>query len=159
MTTNALTTSAVDSVVGNNNSTATNIATAVDNLAGVSAAAVDNVVTITADNAGHGLGGGGYGEGKFGDYGISSVLLTNTDGANNQTAVVQTITENQIAELSPENRIMYLNLSDFETVEWDIGYLFHLKEGESIYGETDYPHLINYYINGAEDEGCNKACP
>ena len=61
--------------------------------------------------------------------------------------------------LSSENRIMYLNLPDYETVEWDIGYQLHLNSGEALYGESDYPNHVNYYINGAEDEGCNEACP
>ena len=62
-------------------------------------------------------------------------------------------------ELDPTNRFCYVTLPDYETAFLELGYLVHLKQGEALYGETDYPYHVNYYINGAIDEGCNTACP
>ena len=77
-TVNGNTTAAIDSVVGNDNTTAANLATAINALAGVTASAVGNVITITAATPGTPL------------TGATSVALANTDGGNDQVAAIQT---------------------------------------------------------------------
>ena len=77
-TVNGNTTAAIVSTVGNDAATATALAAAINGLAGVGAAAVGNVITITAAVAGTPM------------TGATSVLLTNTDGANNQVAAIET---------------------------------------------------------------------
>ncbi|MBL67983.1 MAG: hypothetical protein CMO74_05955 [Verrucomicrobiales bacterium] len=77
-TVNGNSTAAIASTVGDNNTTATNLAAAINALAGVTAAAVGNVITITAATPGTPL------------TGATSVALANSDGGNNQVAAIQT---------------------------------------------------------------------
>ena len=57
------------------------------------------------------------------------------------------------------NRLLNLSLPEYETVEWDVGYLIHMNSGQKLYGEADSANQVNYFIYGAEDHGCNQACP
>jgi len=90
-TVNGTTTAAIASVVGNDNTTATNLATAINAIGGVAAAAVGNVITITAGTPGTPI------------TGATSVALANTDGANATAPTIATTTANVAAAAAGVN--------------------------------------------------------